>query len=145
MILTPEIRERLKSVMLAKRVTGYTIKEKLGISATTVGNYVNADSKTKKADSIKIVAICKCLGITPEWLEYGFDTVKSPEEEEEGTELTNEEFITKSIEDIRSKLESVQDQYSVLRKDNVTLNRRLDDITKVLLSMQKDLLELNKK
>ena len=41
MELTPEIRERLKEIMNSNNDTGYTLNKKLGISATTIGNYLN--------------------------------------------------------------------------------------------------------
>ena len=56
MELTPEIQKRLLHFMKLKKETGYTIHQKTGISATTIGNYLNG--KVKKADNTKIKVIC---------------------------------------------------------------------------------------
>lgn len=77
MELTPDIRQRLKAAMENKKETGYTINAKLGISATTIGNYLNG--KITNADNTKLKVICDLLGITLEWLQYGQNIVKSPD------------------------------------------------------------------
>lgn len=61
MELTPEIRERLKEIMNSNNDTGYTLNKKLGISATTIGNYLNG--KITKADNTKLKAMCDLWGI----------------------------------------------------------------------------------
>ena len=66
MELTPEIQKRLLHFMKLKKETGYTIHQKTGISATTIGNYLNG--KVKKADNTKIKVICELLEISLEQL-----------------------------------------------------------------------------
>ena len=73
MELTPEIRERLKEIMNSNNDTGYTLNKKLGISATTIGNYLNG--KITKADNTKLKAMCDLWGIDLLWLETGQDMV----------------------------------------------------------------------
>lgn len=133
MELTPEICQRLKSAMESKNETGYTIHKKLGISATTIGNYLNG--KITNADNTKIKAICHILEIDIIWLETGeINLVCRPEEKsEEYTKGSTENLFNQILLAMNSK----DEQFTHIRKDTRTI---LD----VVNSMKKEIGKLKK-
>lgn len=141
MELTPEIRERLKSVMDSKNETGYTINQKLGISATTVGNYISPKNKIMKADNIKLKAICDLLEIDMEWLEFGHDMVKDrkgPEIKEGPAEGSNEYMLKQILLKINGK----NDQFSNIRKDTSLIRDDMGEIKKEVVHLKKEMTSL---
>ncbi len=126
MELTPEIRERLKTAMANKKETGYTINAKLGISATTIGNYLNG--KIKKADKTKLKVICDLLGITLEWLQYGQDLVKTPAES--GKEGSSQENTDQLLKQIVLLLSSKDEQYVQIRRELEKIRTDINEIKK---------------
>ena len=133
MELTPEIRQRLKNLMEINQETGYTLNKKLGISATTIGNYLNGI--VTKADNIKIKAMCDLWGVDMEWLETGVHKVQQPEETE------TEESLEELLKQILLRLNSKDEQYHVLRQDILLMRENLQSIYKnlnmLLQEMQK--------
>lgn len=73
--------ERLQEVMNEKGVTKYWVAKKLGMSATTIANYLN--SKTSP-DNTKLEVLSLLLGVNRNWLLHG-------EGEKERTQVTPEE------------------------------------------------------
>ena len=132
MELTPEIRSRLKSVMENNNDTGYTLNKKLGISATTIGNYLNG--KITKADNTKLKAMCELWGISMEWLEFGHDMVKCPGEPET---IPEEETTESTLKQILLKLSSQDAQFNNLRKDILSLKEHLEEIKKEMTHLKK--------
>lgn len=139
MELTPEIRKRLKSVMDSKNETGYSINKKTGISATTIGNYVNEDSKTDTADDHKLEAICKLLEIDINWLQYGGDIVKSTSEMKSEQEKETPETMLKQI---FLKLNSRDEQFNYIRKENHTLKENINKITQGVDKLAQEMTDL---
>jgi len=132
MELTPEIRQRLKTLMESKKETGYTLNRKLGISATTIGNYLNG--KITKADNTKIKAMCDLWGVDMEWLETGTDIVQQPQETE--TEENRPEQLLKQI---LLKLNAKDDQYNNIRKDLHLIRDNINVIRKEILNLKKEI------
>ena len=135
MELTPEIRQRLKTLMESKNETGYTLNRKLGISATTIGNYLNG--KITKADNTKLKAMCDLWGIDMEWLETGLDSLQHPKETEPKNE--NPEQLFKQI---LLKLDGKDDQYSSLRKDIFLIRENITTISRNLSILAENVQQL---
>ena len=131
MELTPEIRQRLKTLMESKRETGYTLNRKLGISATTISNYLNG--KITKADNTKIKAMCDLWGVDMEWLETGLDIVQHPKEIE--PEDNSPEYLLKQI---LMKLNGKDDQYSNIRKDIHLIRENINTIRQELNRLREE-------
>ncbi|MDE5612921.1 MAG: helix-turn-helix domain-containing protein [Odoribacter sp.] len=140
MELTPEIRERLKTLMESRKETGYTLNRKLGISATTIGNYLNG--KITKADNTKIKAMCDLWGVDMKWLETGLHTVQSAEEI--NPENENPEQLLKQI---LLRLEGKDDQYALISQDIRLIKDNLSTIYKNLNRLIEELqhLQANRK
>lgn len=132
MELTPEIRQRLKTLMESKKDTGYTLNRKLGISATTIGNYLNG--KITKADNTKIKAMCDLWGVDMEWLATGQDMVQHPKETE--PENVSPEDLLRQI---LIKLNGKDAQYSNIRKDILLIRDNLNSIRKELISIKEQM------
>lgn len=129
MELTPEIRERLKTAMGNKKENGYTINAKLGISATTIGNYLNG--KIKKADKTKLKVICDLLGISLEWLEFGHDMVSvEPREDTQLAQDTPEQMMKQILLQLSSK----DEQFIHIRRELERLRNEISEIKKVLIT-----------
>lgn len=62
------IGQRLKKVLEEKDITMYRISKELGLSKSTLTNYITGRTKP---DSIKLAAICDFLGINKVWLLTG--------------------------------------------------------------------------
>lgn len=140
MELTPEIRERLKTLMESRNETGYTLNRKLGISATTIGNYLNG--KITKADNTKIKAMCDLWGVEMKWLETGLHTVQSVEE------ITPEnENPAELLKQILLRLEGKDDQYALINQDIRLIKASLNTIYKSLTRLIEELqqLQINQK
>ncbi len=133
MELTPEIRERLKTAMVNKKETGYTINAKLGISATTIGNYLNG--KIKKADKTKLQVICELLGITLEWLQYGQNLVKTPAEPDKEDSQENTDQLLKQIVLL---LSSKDEQYIQIRRELEKIRTDINEIKKHSMKDRED-------
>ena len=129
MELTPEIRERLKEIMNSNNDTGYTLNKKLGISATTIGNYLNG--KITKADNTKLKAMCDLWGIDLLWLETGQDMVQSPKVPISNTESvkgTTEQILQQIYLEIKAR----NDQFTYIRKENGVIHEEFDKLKKEL-------------
>ena len=138
MELTPEICQRLISVMEFKNITGYTIHKKLGISATTISNYLNG--KIKNADNTKIKAICDLLDIDMKWLETGETNIvcRSDEQIKEYTEgsaeyLQNQILLALTAKDdqfkhIRKDTSSILDMINLMKKDMNKIKQEIDEL-----------------
>lgn len=63
-----EFSERLQEMMDEKGFTKYRVSKKLGMSATTIANYLN--SKTRP-DNTKLEALSFLLGVNRNWLLKG--------------------------------------------------------------------------
>lgn len=135
MELTPEIQERLKILMESRKETGYTLNRKLGISATTIGNYLNG--KITKADNTKIKAMCDLWGVDMKWLETGLHTVQSAEEITPENE--NPEQLLKQI---LLRLEGKDDQYALISRDIRLIKDNLSTIYKNLNRLIEELQDL---
>lgn len=134
MELTPEIRQRLKNLMESKQDTGYTLNKKLGISATTISNYLNG--KITKADNQKIKAMCDLWGVDMAWLETGVHKVEQPEETESETSL---EEVLKQI---LIRLNSQDEQYNNLRHEVLLIRDNLHTIYKNQNMLLKEIQEI---
>lgn len=149
MELTEEIRNRLRTAIRAKGETGYTINAKTGISATTIGNYINIDSKIKKADNTKLKVICNLLDIDLDWLETG-DTnlVKCPEaeilQEASETEITTEDLLKQILLKISSKDDQFGHIYKAMNSNHNDVLKRIDKLEKKLENLQKEIEKENK-
>lgn len=141
MELTSEIRQRLKDSMESRNETGYTIHQKLEISATTIGNYLSG--KVKKADNIKIKTICDLLKIDMRWLKTGEVGITSENNVVCHPEDKEEEYAKGSTEHLLNQILLIMtannEQFSLSRKDmhNMTdimikgfkaLNQRMDKL-----------------
>lgn len=139
MELTPEIRLRLKSIMESRHDTGYTLNKKLGISATTIGNYLKG--KVTRADTSKLTLMCKLWGIDLNWLETGQDMVKSSESTET-TDTSAEGNIDHMLKQILLKLSSKNDQFINIRKDIQVLRENLGEIKKEVVHLKQEITDL---
>lgn len=135
MELTPEIRERLKTLMESRKETGYTLNRKLGISATTIGNYLNG--KITKADNTKIKAMCDLWGVDMKWLETGLHTVQSAEEI-----IPENENPEQLLKQILPRLEGKDDQYALISQDIRLIKDNLSTIYKNLNRLIEELQDL---
>lgn len=143
MLLTPEILERLRIAMQQKKVTGYTIKKELGISATTVSNYFK--KKIKKADTIKLNTICKFLDITIEWLEFGDNQVR-----EDGSKEAKPETITLPgtdfyLREIYEKMLVKDNFYQVIHNDIRGIDNEIKELKKEVTALKAEIKKLKKK
>lgn len=140
MELTPEIRERLKILMESRKETGYTLNRKLGISATTIGNYLNG--KITKADNTKIKAMCDLWGVDMKWLETGLHTVQCAEEI-----IPENENPEELLKQILLRLEGKDDQYALISQDIRLIKDNLSTIYKNLNRLIEELqhLQTNRK
>lgn len=138
MELTLEICQRLKSAMESRNITGYTIHKALGISATTIGNYLNG--KITNADNTKMKAICLFLKIDIVWLETGEKSVicESNENEEE-YDKGNTEYI---LEQILLIITANSDQLKVSRKDTCNILDVVNSMKKDIATLKKEVKEL---
>lgn len=139
MELTPEIRLRLKSIMESRHDTGYTLHKKLGISATTIGNYLKG--KVTRADTSKLTIMCEYWGIDLTWLETGQDMVKSSESTETSGPSA-EGNIDHMLKQILLKLSSKNDQFINIRKDIQVLRENLGDIKKEVAQLKQEITNL---
>lgn len=153
MELTDDVRKRLRAAMEAKKETGYTINAKTGISATTVGNYINEDSRIKKADNTKLQVICNLLEIDYSWLETGVaNLVKSPEDslpEESLPEVAEKELTTEAIlKQILLKMSSKDDQFSFIHKEmhsfREAVMKKIETMGEEIVSLKKEFKKLKK-
>ena len=146
MELTPEIRQRLKSAMDSKNETGYTINKKLGISATTIGNYINEDSKVNKADNIKLKAICDLLEIDMEWLEFGQENnlLKRPEDRLAGKD-TPEGTTDEIIRQIFLKMSTKDEQFNCLRKEMRLIREEMKNMKEEINKLKTEIHNLKDK
>ena len=135
MELTPEICQRLKSTMESKNETGYTIHQKLGISATTIGNYHNG--KITNADNTKIKAICDFLGIDMIWLETGETNLvcRSEEKKEEYPQGSTENLLNQILLALNSK----DEQFTHIRKDTHAILDVVNSMKKEVALLKKEI------
>ena len=140
MELTPEICQRLKSVMEIKNETGYTIHKKLGISATTIGNYLNG--KITNADNTKIKAICNFLEIDIVWLKTGDTnpTFRFKEKKEEYVKGNTEDLLNQLLLAINAK----DEQFTHIRKDTHTILELINSMKKEISQLKKEIDTLKK-
>ena len=134
MELTPEIQKRLLHFMKLKKETGYTIHQKTGISATTIGNYLNG--KVKKADNTKIKVICELLEISHEQLLIE-GIIKEIPEDKDKTSENKENGELYYLKEIFRKLQNNDDQYLTLRKDMELIRNELRKVKKQIGTLKK--------
>ena len=134
MELTPEIQKRLLHFMKLKKETGYTIHQKTGISATTIGNYLNG--KVKKADNTKIKVISELLEISLEQLLIE-GIIKEIPEDKDKTSENKENGELYYLKEIFRKLQNNDDQYLTLRKDMELIRNELRKVKKQIGTLKK--------
>ena len=133
MELTSDIRKRLQELMKERGETGYSLNRKLGISATTISNYLNG--KIRKADNTKIQAICTFLGKDIHWLETGTDMNMAEASNPITVENTDE-----LLKQILMRLTGKEEQFSILRKDLHHLQTNLDSLKKEVVHLKEQIL-----
>lgn len=133
MLLTKEIRQRLKNAITSQKISNYKIAKELNISATTLSNYLTG--KVKKADNTKIEAICRLLGVSLHWLVTGKDMVKLPG----SIKQTPSEPVDlqEVIKQIFIMLQSRNDQYQTIHQDVDRLQREFSELKKVINKISK--------
>ena len=132
MELTPDIRARLKTLLEERGETGYSLNQKLSISATTISNYLNG--KITKADNTKIKAICELLGKDISWLETGMDSIA--ETLDTNKEVESSETLLKQL---LLRLSSKDDQFTNLRQDLYHIQNDLNIIKKELSHLKNEI------
>lgn len=133
MLLTKEIRQRLKNAITSQKISNYKIAKELNISATTLSNYLTG--KVKKADNTKIEAICRLLGISLHWLVTGQDMVKlSGSIKQTSSESVD---LKEVIKQIFIMLQSKDDQYLTIHQDVDRLQREFAELKKAINKISK--------
>lgn len=129
--LTEEQQQRLKKYLQEKGITKYRIAHETNLSATTISNYLNGNTKP---DQIKWGLVRKYLGITDEWLQTGLDTFNnSPASNSPDDNLPAQ--LNEKIEEIRRMFQSRDDQYLNLHKDLEKLFRLQQEILTALSAL----------
>lgn len=141
MELTPKICQRLKSAMESKNETGYTINQELGISATTISNYLNG--KITNADNTKIKVICNFLEIDIIWLKTGETNLAChfQEKKEEYAKGSTENLLNQVLLVMNSK----DEQFTHIRKDTRTILDVVNSMKKELGKLKKEVDKLKAK
>ena len=132
MELTSEIRKRLKNLMEEKGATGYSLNQKLGISATTISKYLNG--KIIKADNTKLKAICELLGKNLEWLETG--DMSTDEISDTNIDVENQDELLKQL---LLNLSGKDDLFINLRQELYNIHNDLNTIKKELSHLKNEI------
>lgn len=101
-----EFAKRLKEIIEEKKLTRYRIAKDIKISASTILNYLNANSKP---DSTKLELLANRLGVNTEWLLSGAGPKYRLEEPKHLYQKSNQAKDTSILEQLLEVAEKQND------------------------------------
>ncbi len=119
-----EFHERLESVMKEKKLSKYRLAVLLGISKTTVSNYLKGKTKPQAK---KIDSLCETLLINRLWLETGNglkDMVTELSPSYRKAPVEKEENDIALINSLGSRFKQLREEIKKLKKENDRLRRK---------------------
>ncbi|MEG0795844.1 MAG: helix-turn-helix transcriptional regulator [Odoribacter sp.] len=135
MILTKKICARLAERIKAKDTTSYKIAKALGISASTIGNYINGN--VSRPDRAKLIAVCDYLEIDIHWLETE-EVLVNESENRDTPQKTIDENTAYQIKQIFLKLQARDDQYMNLHQDLGYIRRYMESLHREVCTLRKE-------
>lgn len=126
--LLPEVQQRLQEAIAESNLTMYQIAKNLGLSPSTISNYLSGSVKKPNRD--KLSAVCRELGITLEWLLTGENKISEISPRYTSSNAGDSKDYGELLHQLAISFKSRDDQILYLLQQNEDLKKELHDLQK---------------